>query len=509
MLIERAARVGSERMADKEHNRRFLWWVAGADQKILSDCPKGDQVFIQHLGISLIVAFFFVWLATSTAVVIAFPNLTPLSYAIAMALALLIAISVFLIDRLFIQADWDWQARSQQEEMAKSAWEKDTEDTEKVLPAFHDTGGRFGRRVSRILYVGARLLLSAAIGFSVASFLELVIYKDEVAATIERLHYEENAAIYDNIDTRADILDAEIGNAQAERNRLQKEVANLESEIAHFVSSPPRTPSNQRIEEITNQINGFRDQLSAERSENARNAQQMICERYGTEIDERCSGLQGEGVNFYTARDLKALSDARIEEYESEIASLLEQREQLSAQARLAAAEDEDRHAAMLSAMRDQLAATTFSRDAAHSRFNHLSEQRDARLEAFSETLKGSPDFIPISFGAASQFRALSHLYWEYGIFAEQIMIKMLIMLIELTPVLQKILMSPNTLYAVKLDSARKLDGYDHLGAVIAAKREHLRRKFDVAFTDQMDADALKRHKERREGGVTELRKGA
>ena len=28
-----------------------LWWVAGADSRILAECPRADQIFVQHLGI--------------------------------------------------------------------------------------------------------------------------------------------------------------------------------------------------------------------------------------------------------------------------------------------------------------------------------------------------------------------------------------------------------------------------------------------------------------------------
>ena len=40
----------------------FLWWVAGADPDLLSSCPKGDQIFVQHLAIALIGAFSFVFI---------------------------------------------------------------------------------------------------------------------------------------------------------------------------------------------------------------------------------------------------------------------------------------------------------------------------------------------------------------------------------------------------------------------------------------------------------------
>ncbi len=78
-------------MAEPRVRRRFLWWVAGADQKILAECPEADQIFIQHLGVSLTMAFFFVLCATSTAALVAFPNVGILGTAVALAMADLVA----------------------------------------------------------------------------------------------------------------------------------------------------------------------------------------------------------------------------------------------------------------------------------------------------------------------------------------------------------------------------------------------------------------------------------
>src|SRR5947209_5028091 len=54
-------------LMDTQAERRepMLWWIAGADSRILTECPRADQIFVQHLGISLIGAFVFVFLISA------------------------------------------------------------------------------------------------------------------------------------------------------------------------------------------------------------------------------------------------------------------------------------------------------------------------------------------------------------------------------------------------------------------------------------------------------------
>ena len=132
-------------MAATRTRKRLLWWIAGADQKILAECPEADQIFVQHLGISLSIAFFFVLFATSTAALVALPNVSPLGTGISLIMAFLVACSAFLIDRIFIQADWEWQAKKQHDELAAAAWaQKRREDDQEHEPGKRSAGTRTG-----------------------------------------------------------------------------------------------------------------------------------------------------------------------------------------------------------------------------------------------------------------------------------------------------------------------------------------------------------------------------
>src|SRR5262249_45983958 len=131
--------------------------------------------------LSLIAASLFIFLITTVSILVAFPDLlgSPTGIAAATGFAMLIASMVFLIDRLFIQADWDWQATKQRKELARAAWEQDFLPDSLSLTREFGWSGRARRLIARTIVITFRILLSAAVALTIASFLELVIYKHE------------------------------------------------------------------------------------------------------------------------------------------------------------------------------------------------------------------------------------------------------------------------------------------------------------------------------------------
>jgi hypothetical protein len=473
-------------MTEPRVRRRFLWWVAGADQKILAECPEADQIFIQHLGVSLTIAFFFVLCATSTAALVAFPSVGVLGTAVALAMAALVACSVFLIDRLFIQADWDWQARRQHDELTRAAWQHHRETDSDVLPP--QPVSRLQTGLGRMAVVGGRLALATAIGFTVASFLELVIYKNEIGAEIYKIHYQENQDVYARIQARQDQIDADVANARGQRDRLQEIVAQAQVRLDKVIGTGPLTPSANRVAEITAEIADIQKKMDAASEDSAQQQRQMVCERYGTGLNPNCSGKSGQGNWYATARDLKAQADAQVRAYQAQITTLIAQRQQAETAVQQEATDATGNFNGEVANVRAAVTAAIAAREAAQAKYDELNDGRDKAVAAYIDVLKSAPDFKPISFGMASQFRALGALYTSYGIQLEKYMVKLLIMLIELTPVLQKLFLSPKTLYALKLDSHRKRNSYEQLEDAISARKQHLLNLEDQARGDRSDS---------------------
>lgn len=474
---------------EKRYREPRLWWVAGADSEILAGCPRADQIFVQHLGISLLAAFAFVFLISTISILVAFPDSmnSYVSIALALGFAFLIAAMVFLIDRLFIQSDWDWQAAKQRRELARAAWEvaplheRLAENARELQWA-----PRLSRFAVRFLVISFRVLLSAAIGLTIASFLELVIYKDELKPLVQKLHYLDNRAIYDEIRDREAKLDQEIQAALTERNRLLVEKIKVEAEVNNLEIAQPALPSDETSQEINSQIESLRKAISEEEKNVRRYSEDMVAETRGTLVNPGNSGLEGKRKKYWTAFDLKVLSEKEIAKNRAKIASLELEK------SRAIAAREGEREVNKKSiderrgTLNRHLTSVTSLLSDAQIAYQALENGRASSIEDYTSFLKKKPNFVPISFGAASQFRALRTLYQEYGSTFEMVMIKVLIMMLEMLPVLQKVFLSPTTLYAVRLDAAKRSSSYAHYDEEVRLRQNHLRRKADAAMDEEL-----------------------
>jgi hypothetical protein len=139
----------------------------------------------------------------------------------------------------------------------------------------------------------------------------------------------------------------------------------------------------------------------------------------------------------------------------------------------------------------------TVSLATAQHKLSLLEDGRDTTIAAFVSSAKQKPSFIPLSFGVASQFRALRFLYRRYGATFEMYMIKVLIMMLEMTPVLQKVFLSPTTLYAVKLEATRRSIAYEHFNEELRLRQAHLRAKAASAYDEEVDGQVVRRAAQR------------
>jgi hypothetical protein len=412
---------------------------------------------------------------------------------------------VFLIDRLFIQADWVWQAAKQRRELTRAAWEAAPPHERLATPSELNWSARTGRYVARIAIISFRVLLSAAIGLTIASFLELVIYKHELKSIIHRLHYEDNKAIYDEISARTGRLDQEIATARSERDRLLNLKNQLEQELNNLeLAPPPPLPSEQNMSVLDSQIADLQNKIAEEQVNSRRYSQDMVGEYRGTVVNQGNSGMAGPGQRYWTAHDLKSLSEQAIAGYRKEISALEEEKKRAfsnrDSELAVAKTQSDERKGSI----RGHLKNVTEALSAAQGNLSNLENGRDTAIGEFVLTLKSKPNFVPLSFGVASQFRALRTLYRDYGSGFEMIMIKLLIMMLEMTPVLQKVFLSPTTLYAVKLEAAKRTESYAHFDEEVRLRQQHLKRKFDATFDETYDGDSLERWA--RQNGVHEGR---
>jgi Domain of unknown function (DUF4407) len=462
-------------MARQRPKRRsFLWWVAGADQQVLTECPRADQVFVQHLGISLIGAFVFVFAITAISIEIAFPELSNSIFGtlLAFALAVLIAAMIFLVDRLFIQSDWDWQATKQKRELALWKQRNSRGEASPVkLPELR-WGRRASRFVSRVIVISFRLLLSAAVGLTIASFLELVIYKNEIKSLIHHRDYEQNRSIYNQISQYTAQLDSEINEARRERNRLAILKARAEDEVSKVSLSAPPGRHIPSTVDIDRQIEVLQQKISEENASATRFGEVMMAELHGTKLFPGNSGVPGAGARYNAAKALKDVSDTTISNYQARLAALEADKSRSLERGETEYENAVKRADGQKSALHQHLTEISATFAQAQNHLSKLEATRQPSINTFVNELKKKPGFVAISFGIANQFQALRTLYAKSGSTFEMVMIKILIVMIEMTPVLQKVFFSPPTLYAVKLDAARRQGEYDAF-----SKEERLQRE--------------------------------
>jgi len=495
---------------DDSRKRRepLLWWIAGADARVLAECPRGDQVFVQHLGISLIGAFAFVFAISTISLVIAFPDLsgTNTGFVLVPSFAFIIALMIFLIDRLFIQYDWEWQAHNQRRALAQANWE--TRSLEDKIRDAVDKQIWINQvsRLTRSSFFILRITLSTAIGLTIATFLELAIYKNEIRNSIQHLHYEDNRSTYDEITLRTDALDDEIAKARHERDRLVAARVSAEDELSRLELAPPTPPSDRKTPEIDKQIADLKGKIVEEEIKSRRYNEDMIAEMRGTLINPGNSGVWGMGPKYLTAQDLKGLSEKTIADLHSRLDDLDKQKEKLQKESDMADQEARAQAAEQKRRLRLYVNGVTVSLSTAQQKLSLLEDGRDTTIAAFVSSVKQKPGFIPLSFGVASQFRALRFLYRRYGATFEMYMIKLLIMMLEMTPVLQKVFLSPTTLYAVKLEAARRSIAYEHFNEELKLRQAHLRAKAASAYDEEVDGQVVRRAAQRNVTSLPEAR---
>ncbi len=279
----------------------------------------------------------------------------------------------------------------------------------------------------------------------------------------------------------------------------------VEAELNKLELVLPSLPSEQSTSRIDEQISDLRRKIEDEQTNIRKYARDMVGESRGTLVNPDNSGFAGQGQRYWTAYDLKTLSERAIADLSEKIVTLEQEKKRAlsSRQTELEAARGQTD--LRKNSIREHLRTTTEELAGAQQSLSELENGREPAIRTYTAALKEKPNFVPVSFGMASQFRALRRLYKDSGSTFELIMIKLFIMMLELTPVLQKVFFSPTTLYAVKLEAAKRTRAYEHYDEEVRLRKQHLKNKFDAAFTEAYDEESLEKL---RQSNVSSIRPG-
>jgi hypothetical protein len=358
---------------------RPLCFVAGIDYKTLITCPKTDQIWAGHLGLSLFISFLVIFSIAlfSTGYVVSEPRLR-------IAVALVVALTIFLFDRALFQSDWFRKGSSGS-----------------ILDWIKQQGPLL-----------VRLPISACLAYVLATFLELAVFADTISEKLHADYLAANAPALARIEAFEKKIDDEILARSDVLKGLEDSLAGvLDTSKGGAMDEDRRGLENRRLA-LLEQIAKLQEDANAE--------------LFGRKIRPDQTGLAGPGPAYQFAiaqiealeKQLNALED-RLKRQQDSFDS---KRPAIEAQVATLRAEVGDLRStrnAKLVAFRAEVTGST--------EFRPPKDDPLARMAAF-QALKDDPE-------RGSTIRWFSLLTLLFVGF------------LEVVPVLAKILFSPMTAY--------------------------------------------------------------
>lgn len=419
---------------------RQFCYIAGIDAKTLSECPTTDKLWATHLGFSLTLAFLFVSGITFHATGYVISNVL-----MRVAIAVVIALTVFMFDRALYQSDW----------FTQGAFRISAIDSQHFsLAAFW-----------KFLRVTIRLTISFALALVLSVFLELAIFSDTITDKVKQDHLIANRAIFERIRD----FEAQRKDEIDERQRNIKALVMIyEQEIKGEVPLDPATRTqfeyyetqkrqlDQQQQELRAQLRSVKEQVTAFQED-------MNAEELGQKFRQSSSGKAGLGPKFTFAKKQKTLYEEKATNIELQLVEL-SARIQLAAenQRRLlmdaVAARNRDRSVA------DEKRAELYDRiDHAKREVKEMEETRIQRIEAFRMAALNSPEFQKFKDDPLSRMTAYQQLQNDPKdgptIIHFSWMTKLFVIFLEVVPVLAKMFFSPPSVYAAKIQAIVEREG--------------------------------------------------
>jgi hypothetical protein len=353
------------------------------------------------------------FLATCFSLVPTFAHDT-LSTALVIVVALLVATTITLIDRLFFQADWFVQAESQKSEESAS------------------------RQLRRWLIMGVRMGLSVSVAIVVAGFIDLFIFQSDIDQQIERMVRRENAAEFAKIDQRRKELDDELDSSKSNLARDEEALSagrRKETSVRDSKDGP-----SEFDKEIAQAEHDLPLKLTEERNVRAEIARH--------EAEKRSAPLQ-LGAGIPSEQYLQAVEQLRLSN--AHLTRVLAERKAIEAKIKDLTTSKRVAHEGDLNFFHKAVEQSRAERDNKLAQYTEELRIRDAKLAEFTAFVMAQPTFVHIQKGLFAQVMAYSELKQQWPIWWESVATTLFIIFIEAAPILAKMFFSPSSVYAVAL----------------------------------------------------------
>jgi Domain of unknown function (DUF4407) len=420
---------------------RFFCFIAGIDRAALRECPRSDRLLATHLGLALVVAFSFMFLACCFSLFPTFAH-DPLSTMFVIIVAFLVAVTISLVDRLFFQADWFAQAQRQSDK--KRTW-------------------------GRWLVAGVRIGLSFSVAMVVAGFIELFMFRSDIEQQIERMHRRENSTQYDKIEQRKAELDAELLAI-----RRQSEDADEALRRARDREVSVRDPNRDDAPSDFDRELAKEEQNLVAKSALERSVRGEIL-RY-----QRDKSLSPVRPGLAPTAEYVQIND-NLRAASVRLGRILTEKRAIEGRIQELAKLKRDARGEKLKFFHDGAEQGRVDRDAALAKYKEAAENRDKKLAEYTAFIMAQPAFVQIQKGLFAQVVAYDELKQAWPIWWKSFWTKIFIIFIEAAPVLAKILFSPSSVYAVIVSSRVN-------AAVSKVDEDAVDKELDIAIKERAAA---------------------
>ncbi len=398
---------------------RVLCHIAAVNHERLAKCPLDDWQATVRTAFALIVSYLFIATSVTGALAIAF-GWRGAQIAMALPIAGVVTFAVVLLDHAIIQAHWFQTGASQ----ARAR-------------GFMPDGPR-GPGMLRGLAAGAfRFALSGALAFVVAGFVQLQVFSHDIHRQMNETHRARNATVFAQTERRAD--DA-IAVRETEIAAMARQHA---AALAQYDDAARETAATIRARSAASdtRIAQLREARDAQQAEAQSQRNHAVFEEHGTAGANYQSRGAGKDVRYKTAIALAEQAEARARDLRAEIDTL---------------------QAASPNAGAPDLGAARQEIDRMRARRDALSAERDAmaaaRATVVLNTATADPAYVPMPEGLFAEWIALDQLTREPAAWIRAAGINALMMLVELTGLLVRMLVVSPSLYAVRTATVFEVD---------------------------------------------------
>lgn len=424
---------------------RMACHLAGVDHQRIADCPLGDKQFAGRIGLQLVASSTFLFAIFSSSLLIGFGG-DMLSNAIVLAMALVAAAVVLLLDIGIVQSDFHHHGL----ELARDRG--------------FGTGNPHWARSKRFATVGLRLALSMTIAFAFATFFELRLFGADIARQMETNYRSANAELFRDVQTAYDQSVGEI-EAEISRDNARLDVlADQETEIKGKLFGTGN--ADPEIDTLLQTIARLTAAKQVADAEALRRSGDAVNELYGVKETADQSGAPGDGPLRKTAVARAALAEQESARLAQEIsaaqAQLAALRARLSSEAKRGSANLTD----ALQRMAAETASVRAGKVALIQKRENMIADREAAVVAIAQA---RPEYVPRTDGFLARVEALETLKQRPAVWWIAFWTTLVIMAIEISAVLSKVFFSVPTRYAVRT----ALDFEDAVAGMIQGRSAH------------------------------------